>query len=66
MLIVHHLGVKFLLTADPLHPNCHAVLKKIYILYADYVMKNPFHTMEMPIRCELFDNALAALVKRGG
>ena len=37
-------------------------LKKnsIYNLYCDFVLKNPFYEVEMPIRCELFDQALLA------
>ena len=34
----------------------------VYPLYADYVLKNPFYEVEMPIRCDLFDGALAAAV----
>ena len=39
-------------------------MKKIYDVYGDYVMKNPFYTPEMPIRAELFDLNLAKLVKQ--
>lgn len=38
------------------------LLKQIYELYTDYVLKNPFYEMEMPIRCELFDINLAQAV----
>ena len=34
----------------------------MYELYADYVLKNPFYEIEMPIRCELFDYHLAAAI----
>jgi hypothetical protein len=27
-------------------------------LYSDFVMKNPFYEMEMPVRCELFEHNL--------
>lgn len=40
------------------------LLKKIYELYADYVLKNPFYSLEMPIRCELFDTNLQALLEQ--
>ena len=56
-------GTKFLLTADPLHPNCTLTLKKIYEIYADFVMKNPFHNLEMPIRSDLFEEAITTLMK---
>ena len=34
-----------------------AVLRRVYELYADLVLKNPFYELEMPIRVELFDEA---------
>ena len=34
------------------------VLCRIYDLYCDFVLKNPFYEVEMPIRCELFDSNL--------
>lgn len=51
-------GTKFLLFTDPNQPNVDSMLQRIYNLYADYVMKNPFYTVEMPIRCEKFDREL--------
>lgn len=30
-------------------------MRRIYDLYCDFVLKNPFYEVEMPIRCELFD-----------
>ena len=33
-------------------------VRRIFDLYTDYVLKNPFYEMEMPIRCELFDQHL--------
>mmetsp|Transcript_3719 Transcript_3719/g.5645 ORF Transcript_3719/g.5645 Transcript_3719/m.5645 type:complete len:136 (+) Transcript_3719:1367-1774(+) len=48
-------GVKFFVTADPSQQNIDSVLRNIYELYADYVLKNPFYELDMPIRCELFD-----------
>lgn len=41
--------------------NKQDLLKKIYELYADYVMKNPFYTLNMPINsdnCSLFKTNL--------
>ncbi len=35
-----------------------AGLCRIYDLYCNYVLKNPFYEVEMPIRCELFDSNL--------
>ncbi|KAF1944167.1 trafficking protein particle complex subunit 4 [Clathrospora elynae] len=59
-------GVKFLLFTEPQQPNVDTMIKKIYELYADYVMKNPFYTVEMPIRCEKFDRGLDGFVKVRG
>jgi len=39
-------------------------LRKLYELYSDYVVKNPFFTPEMPIRCELFYENLTKLVNQ--
>ena len=35
---------------------------RVYSLYADYVLKNPFYELDMPIRCELFDLQLTSEV----
>lgn len=40
-----------------------AVAHRIYDLYTDYVLKNPFYEVEMPIKCELFDQHLLELVR---
>ncbi|KAJ9061814.1 hypothetical protein DSO57_1016891 [Entomophthora muscae] len=56
-------GTKFLLVSDPSQSRVEIVMQKIYELYSDYVMKNPFYTPEMPIRCELFDQHLITFIK---
>ncbi|KAL3467315.1 Longin-like domain-containing protein [Aspergillus heterothallicus] len=56
-------GTKFLLFTDPAMPNVDAVMKTVYELYADYVMKNPFYQMEMPVRCEGFDRGLGGFLR---
>ncbi|XP_040962807.1 ER lumen protein-retaining receptor erd-2.2 isoform X1 [Gossypium hirsutum] len=38
--------------------------KVVYELYTDYVLKNPFYEMEMPIRFELFDINLTQAVQK--
>lgn len=40
------------------------LLKTIYELYTEFVLKNPFYEMEMPIRCELFDLNLAQVIQK--
>jgi hypothetical protein len=52
-------GTKFLLFTEPQQAGVDQMLKKIYELYADYVMKNPFYQLEMPIRCDAFDRGVA-------
>ncbi|KAB5595658.1 Transport protein [Ceratobasidium theobromae] len=42
-----------------------ALLARVYEAYADAVMKNPFHTPEMPIRSAGFDTRVAALIGGG-
>ena len=42
--------------------NAETVLKKVYELYADYVMKNPFYSLEMPIRSEKFERVVQGWV----
>jgi hypothetical protein len=58
-----NIGTKFLLITEPRQPNVDTVLKRVYELYSDYVMKNPFYQLEMPIRCEEFDRNLGAYAK---
>ncbi|KAJ3160451.1 hypothetical protein HDU86_000785 [Geranomyces michiganensis] len=57
-------GVKFLLITDPSQPNADATTRKVYELYADFVMKNPFYNPEMPIRIDLFDSNVQKLVRQ--
>lgn len=40
------------------------VLRSVYILYADCVLKDPFYELEMPIRCELFTTGVDNLIQR--
>ncbi|KAL9251088.1 Trafficking protein particle complex subunit 4-like protein [Drosera capensis] len=55
-------GTKFFVVCEPGTHHMETLLKHIYELYTDYVLKNPFYEMEMPIRCELFEINLAQLV----
>ena len=41
------------------------VLQKAYDAYSDAVMKNPFHTPEMPIRSEGFDMRITNMIGTG-
>ena len=44
--------------------NLDSPIKRIYEIYSDYAMKNPFFTPDMPIRAELFDLNVTKLVKQ--
>lgn len=56
-------GVKFMVVAEPIQLGLEALLKKIYELYSDYALKNPFYSLEQPLRCELFDQNLQVLLE---
>jgi trafficking protein particle complex subunit 4 len=56
-------GTKFLLFTDPLAPNVDSLMKGVYERYADFVMKNPFYQLEMPVRIEAFDRSLNSWLK---
>src|SRR5699024_3229161 len=45
-------GIKFLLLTDLGQFQPESILNKVYQLFADYVMKNPFYQLDMPIRCD--------------
>uniref|UniRef100_A0A0K2UNI7 Trafficking protein particle complex subunit n=1 Tax=Lepeophtheirus salmonis TaxID=72036 RepID=A0A0K2UNI7_LEPSM len=58
-------GVKFIIVAEPKisgSSGIESLLDKIYELYADYALKNPFYSLEMPIRADLFDTNLALAI----
>jgi hypothetical protein len=57
-------GVKFVITATPGTPDLESLLRGIYDLYVDYVLKNPFFEIDMPIRCDLFNKNLDKMVQR--
>ncbi|RXG68252.1 Trafficking protein particle complex subunit 4 [Armadillidium vulgare] len=43
-------GVKFIVICDPKQNSVDSFLKKLYEIYADFALKNPFYSLEMPIR----------------
>ncbi|KAI8908026.1 Sybindin-like protein [Gorgonomyces haynaldii] len=57
-------GLKFVIITKSRFQNHELVCKRLYDIYSDYAMKNPFYTPEMPIRAELFDANVAKLVKQ--
>lgn len=59
-------GIKFILTTDRTFSESYtekSIMTRIYELYCDYVLKNPFYTLEMPIKCSLFDFQLNKYVQ---
>ncbi|KAF8819614.1 sybindin family protein [Cardiosporidium cionae] len=54
-------GLKFYLVTEPQVTNLEFYLKKVYEAFTDFVLKNPFYDIDMPIRCELFDKAIEKL-----
>ncbi|KAJ8320810.1 hypothetical protein KUTeg_002397 [Tegillarca granosa] len=51
-------GLKFLVMADSRQTGVDILLKKLYEIYSDFALKNPFYSLDMPIRCDLFDTNL--------
>lgn len=43
-------GIKFIVLADPRQSGIDGLLRKIYEIYSDFALKNPFYSLEMPIR----------------
>eukprot|EP00088_Acartia_fossae_P003757 TRINITY_DN11602_c0_g1_i2.p1 TRINITY_DN11602_c0_g1~~TRINITY_DN11602_c0_g1_i2.p1 ORF type:complete len:216 (+),score=23.52 TRINITY_DN11602_c0_g1_i2:29-676(+) len=48
-------GIKFIIVSDLKQSGINQLLDKLYELYSDYALKNPFYSLEMPIRADLFD-----------
>lgn len=57
-------GEKFIVVAHPRQTGLDGLLLKVYELYADYALKNPFYSLEQPIRCELFDTHLRDVIEK--
>ena len=60
-------GIKFVITAEPTtaeQSDLAQVLRDIYILYTECVLKDPFYELEMPIRSDLFVQAVDGLIER--
>lgn len=53
-----------MVVSETIQTGMEQLLRKIYELYADFVLKNPFYSLEMPIRCELFDTNLQSLLEQ--
>ncbi|KAF1608634.1 UNVERIFIED_CONTAM: Trafficking protein particle complex subunit 4, partial [Eudyptes robustus] len=40
------------------------LLRRIYELYADFALKNPFYSIDMPIRADKFNEAIRNVVQQ--
>ena len=61
-------GLKFIVFTDLQHQRSAELLKQMYQLYTEYVLRNPFYTLDMPIAnsCQKFVVEVQALVERSG
>lgn len=59
-------GLKFMLFTDLDHPKPLDTLKQIYENYSDYVLKNPFYTLDMPVAnaCQKFVQRISDLIRQ--
>ncbi|ETN37026.1 uncharacterized protein HMPREF1541_08014 [Cyphellophora europaea CBS 101466] len=57
-------GTKFLLFTDPSMPNTDVIMRGVYERYSDYVCKNPFWQMEMPIRIDAWEREIGKWLTR--
>ena len=57
-------GLKFVVVGGVAMVGVERVLASVYGLYGDYVLKNAWYEVEMPIRCEQFDVKVAALMQQ--
>jgi hypothetical protein len=51
----------FVIDGNTSENDCEIMYRKIYDLYSDYVSKNPFYELDMPIRINAFDNEVQVL-----
>merc|ERR1719219_460396 len=59
-------GTKFLVESEPMFNSRNFVqplMQRIYRLYADYALKDPFYTMEMPIKSTKFESHVRSSIK---
>ncbi|KAK4197035.1 putative trafficking protein particle complex subunit 4 [Triangularia verruculosa] len=56
-------GIKFLLFTDTTQTNVDLTMRRVYEMYTDYVMKNPFYQLEMPVRCDMFERKLLSYIR---
>jgi hypothetical protein len=42
--------------------ECEVMFRRIYDIYSDFVSKNPFYELDMPIRIETFETEVSKLL----
>ncbi|CAD5233762.1 unnamed protein product [Bursaphelenchus xylophilus] len=58
-------GIKFIVVASPIIDRpVNKLLRRIYELYADFALKNPFYSIDMPIRADKFNEAIRNVVQQ--
>ncbi|CAB3396463.1 unnamed protein product [Caenorhabditis bovis] len=58
-------GVKFIVvTSAASSIPADSLLTKMYEIYADFALKNPFYSIDMPIRSHKFEEELSALLEK--
>lgn len=53
-----------MLISDPKQAGIDTLLHRVYEIYSDFALKNPFYSLEMPIRCELFDEHIKGTLEQ--
>jgi hypothetical protein len=53
-------GLKLILIVDSGFSEraAYDILSLVYAAYSDFVLKDPFYSVDMPVRCSLFDKAV--------
>lgn len=56
-------GVKFVVLSDAYQSGVESLLHRLHAIYSDFALKNPFYSLEMPIRAELFDSHVVSAIE---
>ena len=56
-------GIKFMVVGGKNAIGVERLLRRVYDVYADFAMKNPFYELEQPIQAELFEERVMIAVK---
>ena len=56
-------GIKFMVCSVKKAIGVERLLRRVYDVYADFAMKNPFYELEQPIQAELFEERVMIAVK---